>query len=271
MGGQERAPGGIDPTVPSVARMYDYYLGGKDNFAADRKAAEQIIGLAPNAREAARANRAFLIRAVTHLCEQGIRQFLDLGTGLPTQENVHQVARRLAPGSRVVYVDNDPIVLVHARALLEDSPDTIVIGADVRDPGAIVGHPEVREHLDWSRPVGVLLSGILHFVQSDEEAQAIVAGLRAPLVPGSYVVISHGHGGETPPEVVDKGLEVYRSTSTGFITPRTRDQVAAFLRGLDLVEPGLVPVQHWRSDDPIEAEIDPAEPGSYGVVGRIPG
>src|SRR6201991_3158168 len=166
----EQAPAGVDVTVPSVARMYDYLLGGKDNFPADREAAAHIAQLSPNAKEIARANRAFLGRAVaTAAAEGGIRQFLDIGTGLPTQENVHQVAGRVSPGSRVVYVDFDPIVLVHARALLAETADTIVVQGDMRDPEAVLGHPEIPRHLDFGQPLAVLMVAVLHFIPDDDQ------------------------------------------------------------------------------------------------------
>ncbi|NUR91157.1 MAG: SAM-dependent methyltransferase, partial [Nonomuraea sp.] len=181
----ERVPAGIDPTVPSVARMYDFYLGGKDNFASDRAAAEKIIELVPSIKDIAKDNRDFLIRVVRMLAAAGIRQFVDVGTGLPTQQNVHQVALEAAPESRVVYVDKDPIVLVHARALLADNPSTVVINADMTEPGSLLDHPELRAHLDLSKPVAVLLFAILHFVPDAGAAAKIVASLSAPLVPGS--------------------------------------------------------------------------------------
>ncbi|NUO96882.1 MAG: SAM-dependent methyltransferase [Nonomuraea sp.] len=264
---------GVNASVPSAARIYDYLLGGKDNFASDREAAEAVLKSVPNARDSARANRAFLSRAVRALAESGVRQFLDLGAGLPTQENVHQVAQRVAPGSRVVYVDNDPVVLVHARALLADNPDTVVVPADVGDPASVLDHPVVRSHLDFSRPVGVLLLAILHFFPEDEKAARIVAGLRRPLVPGSHVVISHGHPGETTGDLVEKGRELYGRTPQGAAVGRTRQTLATWLEGLELLEPGIVPLQAWRPDDldPLPDPIpDPAEPGVFGMVAKVP-
>ena len=175
MGELEQGPPGIDVTIPSVARMYDYYLGGKDNFAADREAAGKIIAAVPSARDSARRNREFLGRAVRFAAESGIRQFLDIGAGLPTQENVHQVALRTAPDSRVVYVDNDPIVLVHGRALLADNRQTTVIQGDLHDPDAILNDPKLTAHLDLDRPMAVLLVAILHFIPDEDEATNIVA------------------------------------------------------------------------------------------------
>ncbi|GAA3205986.1 SAM-dependent methyltransferase [Nonomuraea helvata] len=266
----ERAPAGVDPTVPSVARMYDYLLGGKDNFAADREAAARIIQLSPNAKEVAQADRAFLGRAVRAVAESGIRQFLDIGTGLPTQENVHQVAGRVSPGSRVVYVDNDPIVLVHARALLAETADTIVVEGDMRDPKAILGHPQITRHLDFERPVAVLLVAVLHFVPDDDQAQSIVSSIREALPAGSHLIISHVTTGELDNEAVGEGREVYSKTRAGNVTPRTREQIAGFFEGLQMLEPGLVSTTDWRAEDVLDPSL--AGPGGADIlcgVGRV--
>ncbi|MGP3921204.1 SAM-dependent methyltransferase [Nonomuraea sp. 10N515B] len=267
----EQAPAGVDVTVPSVARMYDYLLGGKDNFPADREAAAHIIRLSPNAREVARANRAFLGRAVAAVAENGIRQFLDIGTGLPTQENVHQVAGRVSPGSRVVYVDNDPIVLVHARALLAETADTIVVEGDMRDPQAILGNPDVARHLDFGQPLAVLMVAVLHFIPDDDLAQTIVRTVRESLPSGSHLIISHVVVGELDSDVVGEGRDVYRKTSAGNVTPRTREQIAGFFEGLEMLEPGLVSTSDWRPN----VALDPSLAGPTGAdiicgVGRVP-
>ncbi|MEU7915859.1 SAM-dependent methyltransferase [Microbispora bryophytorum] len=257
---EELAPAWVvDPGTPSVARMYDYYLGGKDNFAADRQAAEKIISILPNAREVARANRAFLVRAVRHLARSGIRQFLDIGTGLPTQENVHQVAQAEAPESRIVYVDNDPIVLVHARALLADNPRSIVIDGDMRKPESILGHPGVRTHLDLTRPVALIMLAVLHFVTDDAEAARVVGAFREPLAPGSHLVVSHITRGDLDEDAVRRGRDVYTTTTAGGIVPRTAAQVRGFLDGLHVLEPGVVPLHRWRPEN--------AEPVWNGVPG----
>ncbi|MEV4805484.1 SAM-dependent methyltransferase [Nonomuraea sp. NPDC049421] len=270
----EQAPPGIDPTVPSVARMYDYYLGGKDNFRADRDAAEQIVKLARDSgadvREMARANRGFLIRAVHHLAASGVRQFLDIGTGLPTQDNVHQVARRVAPDAKVVYVDNDPIVLTHAQALLAGSPGTYVLDGDVRRPADILR--DAAAHLDFGRPVAIILAAVLHFLPDDDEVAAIVATLRNALVPGGHLVISHSYvePDEGRPERMDEAQDVYRRSASGSIAWRDRDTVRGWFDGLELLEPGLVPVQHWRDDAPYPAPgLDKG--GVLGAVGRLRG
>ncbi|GII63993.1 hypothetical protein Skr01_40780 [Sphaerisporangium krabiense] len=264
---RERAhPWVVDPTTPSVARMYDYYLGGKDNFAADREAAEKIIKLVPNAREIARANRAFLRRSVRVMVESGIDQFLDIGTGLPTQENVHQVAQRVNPDARVAYVDNDPIVLAHARALLADNAGTVVVSADMRDPRGIVDHPEVRAHLDLDRPVGLLLLAILHFVVDDAESVQIVRTLRGAMAPGSTLAISHITPGDLSEEDIRRGRDVYTSTATGGIVPRTHARIRSYFEGFELLAPGVVPVEEWRPDP--ETVILPHR-GGIGFMGAV--
>ncbi len=238
---------GVDPTTPNVARMYDFYLGGKDNFAADREAAERIMKIMPHAPEWVRTNRGFLVRAVEALSELGLRQFVDIGTGLPTQDSVHQVARRRGRGARVVYVDVDPVVVSHGRALLATDADSTVIQADMREPEAILTHPETRALIDFERPVAVLLVAVLHFVPGDREAAAIVSRLCSGLAPGSHLVISHITADEVAPDVASEGRQIYATTSLGSITPRTPAQVSALFDGLELLEPGLVGVEYWRA------------------------
>ncbi|WP_433330332.1 SAM-dependent methyltransferase [Spirillospora sp. CA-294931] len=258
----------IDPDTPSVARMYDYYLGGKDNFASDREAAERVMAAMPYVLEFTRANRRFLSRAVTHMAGQGIRQFLDIGSGLPTRENVHEVAQRAAPDSRVIYVDNDPIVLAHARALLADNPLTTVIQADLLEPESIMEHPEVRSRFDWDQPVAVLLMAILHFVPDVAEPAALVARLRRDMVPGSYLVLSHGHAGKVTDEVEAQVRGAYGKTRQGDIIPRPAEVVATFFEGMELLEPGIVPVEAWRPETgPVEPDLTRA--GFLGGVGRL--
>ncbi|GAB3137831.1 SAM-dependent methyltransferase [Microbispora hainanensis] len=269
-----RAPAGIDPSVPSVARMYDYYLGGKDNFPADREAAEKMLAIGRqmgnDGREIARENRGFLGRAVRHLAESGVTQFIDIGAGLPTQENVHQVAQRHAPGSRVVYVDNDPVVLVHARALLADNPDTMVMNGDLRDPGAIFDDPAVRAHIDFTRPFAVLLVSVLHFVTEDETAARVVAEVRERLIPGGHLVLSHIYRGDIREEVVEASKQVYSATSSGGLAGRSLAQITSYFDGLKILEPGVVPVQAWRPDVPWAVPADPGNSGILGAVGRKP-
>ncbi|HUR07231.1 MAG TPA: SAM-dependent methyltransferase [Nonomuraea sp.] len=269
----EQPAGKLDPTVPSVARMYDYFLGGKDNFSADREAAEHIVRISletgSDIREIARANRGFLIRAVEEAAKAGVRQFLDIGTGLPTQNNVHQVAHRIIPDAKVVYTDNDPIVLVHARALLADNPGTVIVDGDTRDPKAIL--EAAAAHLDFSRPVAVLVVAVFHFLTDDEEVARIVRTLREPLVSGSYLIISHGYIEENEgiPERLAEAQDVYRRSSSGAMIWRDRDTVRGHFNGLELLEPGVVPAQNWRND---EQFIPPGleKGGVLGAVGRVP-
>lgn len=259
-----QVPGGIDPTIPSAARIYDFLLGGKDNFASDRAAAEKLLQLTPNVREGVRENRRFLKRAVRLMAERGIRQFLDIGAGLPTQENVHQVALEVAPDSRVVYVDNDPIVLVHGRALLADNERTIVLDGDMRTPESILDDPRLTAHLDLARPVGLLMLAVLHFVAEQDDAERIVTTLRDRLVPGSALAITHLTSGDLDEDQVAEGRAVYARAEAGLPTPRTHAQVLRFFEGFELVPPGLVPTRKWLRDEP--PGLDPL-PGVDGYAG----
>jgi SAM-dependent methyltransferase len=241
---------GLDTTTAHVARVYDYWLGGKDNFEADRSYGDELERRVPAIRIAARMNRLFLGRAVRHLCsEAGVRQFLDIGTGLPTANNTHQVAQAIAPESRVVYVDNDPLVLVHARALLTSAPEgrTAYIDADVRRPAAILGAAELSDTLDLGRPVAVLLIAVLHLVTDDAVAYPAIKTIVDALPSGSYLVISHATGDFWPQDRVDAANATNRAHNVDF---RFRDhaEVSRFFDGLELVEPGVVPVAEWRPD-----------------------
>jgi S-adenosyl methyltransferase len=258
--------------VPNPARIYDYLLGGKDNYPADREVAEQVVAVAPVTREVVRDNRAFLRRAVGFLTEEaGVRQFIDLGSGLPTHGNVHEIAQAIAPDARVVYVDNDAMVVTHSRALLADD-NTITVQADLREPDAILGHPEVRKLIDFDRPVALLLLAILHFVPDDQDPHGIVARFRDLLPAGSYLALSHStrdvpvRPDMTPAEMTEMGTKVQRlyQMTTTLIVPRTRTQVERFFDGFDLVDPGLVEIQRWRPDR--QSSLLPG--GFYGGVGR---
>lgn len=232
-------------STANVARMYDYYLGGKDNYAIDRQCAQRVISTVPLAREIARANRAFLGRAMRFLAgEAGIGQFIDIGAGLPTQDNVHQVAQRANPASRVVYVDNDPVVLVHARALLARDAQTRAILRDVRRPGEILADRDLVHLLDLSRPVAVLLVAVLHFIPDEHNAYAAVRTLVDAMAPGSYLVVSHV---EWCPEL--EAAARHYGQANAPVVLRSVDEIARFFDGLDLISPGLVNVQRWRPDD----------------------
>jgi SAM-dependent methyltransferase len=261
----------IDTTKPHTARMYDYYLGGKDHFAVDRETAEKAMESWRGVRTAVRENRAFLGRAVRYLvAEAGIRQFLDIGTGLPSANNVHEVAQAIAPDCRVVYVDNDPIVLAHARVLLTGSPQgrTAYIQADLRDPQSILASATVRDTLDLSRPVALMLVAILHFLTDEEEPAAIVSTLLDALPPGSYLVASHVTP-ELDPEGVGGLVRAYRAGGlTGQARPVDEFTELAF-NGLTMVDPGVVLVSEWRPAGSGPRPL-PAEVSWYGGIGRKP-
>ncbi|GAA1807886.1 SAM-dependent methyltransferase [Luedemannella flava] len=262
----------FDPDVPNVARMYDYYLGGTDNFAADRAAADQALTVAPELRVGAQEGRKFLSRAVTYLARDGIRQFLDVGCGLPTRGNVHEVARAVTPAARVVYVDNDPMVVAHARALLGTHPTTAVVEADLRDPESLLGSPAVKQMINFREPVGLLLFSVLHLVPDDELAHRVVRRLREQLAPGSYLAIAHAVA-DLRPETTARLAALYqdKTASAGPRRPNlpTRDQVLRYFDGLELVEPGLVYVPRWRPDPDDEGPGD-TPVWSVGGVARTP-
>jgi hypothetical protein len=258
----------IDTSKPHPARMYDAYLGGKDNYAADREAVRQILRVFPEVRAIAKANRAFMQRAVRFLAgEAGIGQFIDIGTGIPSAGNVHEVAGRAAPGTRVVYVDNDPIVHVHANALLTGSGSTSVVLADLRDPEGILADSRLRGLIDFTEPVALLLVAILHFVTEAEDPVHIVATLRDALPPGSYLVLSHGTADFHPPGVAGQAAGGYEHATAPLVLRRF-EQVSAFLDGFDLVEPGLVQAPLWRPDGGPPRPKDLAKIGVYAGVGR---
>ena len=262
----------IDTSRPHPARVYDFFLGGKDNFAADRQAAEQLLALAPTGRTIARENRAFLGRAVRYLVEEaGIRQFLDIGTGLPSADNVHEVAQGIAPESRVVYVDNDPLVLTHARALLTSSPAgrTAYIDADLREPEKILAAPQVTETLDLTRPVALMLVAVLHFIPDDAGPRRIVSTLLDALPPGSCLAASHLTAEYSDPARGDEAVAVYQRGGMT-LRPRSADEFAEVaFTGLRMVEPGVVLASDWRPGDsgprPLAAEVS-----THAAVGFKP-
>ncbi|GIH71155.1 SAM-dependent methyltransferase [Sphaerimonospora thailandensis] len=240
--------GAYNPAVPNAARIYDYLLGGKDNFPADRAAAEGLVKIVPDMRQRTRENRDFLIRAVRHLADSGVRQFLDLGSGLPTGENVHEVVHRIAPDGRVVYVDSDEIAVVHGRALLARHPEGLVrmVHADVCDTDAMLAHPDVVESFDRSQPVAVVMVALLHFIP-EPQVRHILDTLRAWLPPGSHVVITHAAPGQMSPEEQRKVLAVYERANMR-IHARSIEQITAMFDGFRLTGEGVVPVSHWRPD-----------------------
>jgi hypothetical protein len=250
----EWAPTDIDLERPSPARIYDYHLGGFHNFAADRKAAEQIAAIMPEIPQIMRANRSFLRRAVRVLVDAGIRQFLDLGSGIPTVGNVHEIAQQAAAGSRVVYVDVDPVAVAHAQALLSGNSDAEVVRADLRDISTVVAAPEVRRLIDFSLPVGVLMVAVLHFVPDRYDPAGIVARYRDAVSAGSYLVLSHAAATEdehAPAGADEAGAEYSRSISE--FAMRTRAQVTDMFAGFEMVDPGVVYVNQWHPETDAEA------------------
>jgi hypothetical protein len=268
--GQATEPPEIDTEVPNSARIWNYWLGGKDNFPVDREAGDDYRAIYPEIVEVARASRSFLTRAVRFLAGQArVRQFLDIGTGLPTADNTHEVAQRVAPDAKVVYVDNDPVVLAHARALLTTTTrqgDTAYIDADLHDPDTILG--AAARTLDFTQPIGLMLLGILGHIEDDEEARSIVKRLMDALPPGSYLTICEGTN-----DISEAGVEAQRRYNESGAVPyrlRSATQVTAFFEGLEVVEPGVVSCPRWRPDpDDLSLGL-PAEMDQFAGVGRKP-
>ncbi|MEU8229114.1 SAM-dependent methyltransferase [Actinoplanes sp. NPDC048967] len=265
-GPSDRVPAGIDVDRPSAARVYDYFLGGAHNFAVDRALAQQIAAMTPNIGETMRSNRVFLRRAVRYLVEQGVRQFLDIGSGIPTAGNVHEIALAAAPDAAVVYVDIDPVAVEHSRAILREVDRAGVICADVRDVDRVLGEAGRLGLLDFRAPVAVLLAGVLHFVPDSDEPAAAVAALRDAMVPGSYLLVSHATADGQPREVVE--AQRLSSRTATEIVLRTQAQIAAYFDGFSLVDPGLVFIPLWRPDPGDPAGEHPEQVGAYAGVGR---
>lgn len=247
MADQRPAPGVVDVTIPNVARMYDYYLGGKDNYEADRTAAAQVIASFPDVRRAVRENRAFLARVVRFLAaEAGIRQFIDIGTGLPTKSNVHEIAFAAAPDARIVYADYDPVVVAHGQMILSGATSTAFIEGDLRRPGEILENAELRSLINFDEPVALLLVAILNFVADEADPAGIVSQFRAVMAPGSYLVISHGASEERPATAQDVENVYQKATARAVL--RNRAEILPFFAGFELIEPGLVYAAQWRPD-----------------------
>ena len=263
----DTARSGIDTTVPHSARIWNYWLGGKDNFAVDRAAGDAWETTFPGMRDIARASRSFLTRSIAYLAQDaGIRQFLDVGTGLPTAENTHQVAQRIAPEARIVYVDNDPLVLAHARALLTSTPEgaTAYIHADLRDPDKILA--EAADTLDFTEPIALILSGVLGHVVDIGQARSIVRGLLAGLPSGSYLSLNDGTS-VIAREELEQATQDYNDSGALPYVQRTPEEIASFFEGLELVEPGIVSCPRWRPDPAAANEPDL---DAFGGVGRKP-
>ncbi|MFD0923456.1 SAM-dependent methyltransferase [Saccharopolyspora rosea] len=261
-------PPGVDEEVPSAARLYDYLLGGAHNFAADRELAERFLAALPSARHVARLNRAFLRRAVVFMAEQGVRQFLDIGSGIPTVGNVHEVAQGIDPQARVVYVDYESVAVAHAQLLLEGNENATIVQTDMLDPASVLQHPETRTLLDFSRPVGLIMAGVFHFVPHDRDAPGIIGRYRDALPSGSYLALSHFTADVSPDEMAEV-VEVMRRSSDPVHT-RTHAEVTELFTGFDLVEPGVVGTALWRPERPELAARLPGASQIYAGVGRKP-
>jgi hypothetical protein len=257
----ESVPPGADTTVPSPARIYDYLLAGSNNFPADRAAAQQIMEAVPEIRDAAWSNRGFHQRAAKWIAEQGIRQFIDIGSGLPTVGNTHEVVQQVAPETRVVYVDNDPLVRLHSQGLLSDNGTTSAILGDLRDPDGVLGDPELRRLIDFSEPVGLLMTGVLMFVADGSDPYGLVARYLSELVPGSYLSLSHLSADHKSPNAV-KGFRAVFDTATEQLYFRSKAEVERFFTGLELVPPyegAQAQVTYtgvWGAEDPVMADTD---------------
>ncbi|MHC0430329.1 SAM-dependent methyltransferase [Streptomyces sp. O3] len=262
------APQGIDISIPSVARVYDYYLGGSHNFEADREAARKAMEFMPGLPKIMQANRAFMRRAVRYAVGEGVTQFLDIGSGIPTFGNVHEVAQGAHPGARVVYADHDPVAVAHSRAVLDGNPDASVVVGDLRKPQEILSSVPVTELLDLDRPVALLLVAVLHFVEEADDPYAAVTALRDALAPGSLLILTHASfdGIPLPEEQASGAVGVYKDIRNPLIM-RSRDAIARFFEGYQMVEPGLVSIARWRPEAPLDQE-DPFAFSGYAGVGR---
>jgi hypothetical protein len=246
---QSWIPGDVDPERPSIARIYDFHLGGRHNLPADRDAARRVVEMMPELPAMLRVNRAFLRRGVRHLVDSGIRNFLDLGSGIPTVDNVHDIAQAVDGSSRIVYVDNDPVAVRHSRLMLSGNPGATIINRDLRDATAVLGDPEVERllHLSAHEPMAILMSAVLHFVPDDEEAAALIAAYRLAMAPGSYLLVSHGSHKPESAQRASLAAEEY-SRTVAPMKLRSMDDLSRLLKGFELVDPGIVYCSEWRPD-----------------------
>ncbi|MFF4425727.1 SAM-dependent methyltransferase [Streptomyces sp. NPDC001549] len=268
------APPGIDISVPSVSRIYDYYLGGSHNFEVDRQTARRAMEFMPGLPKIMQANRAFMRRAVRHAVAEGVTQFLDIGSGIPTFGNVHEIAQAASPQARVVYVDHDPVAVAHSRAVLAGDDHSGIVAADLRKPKEILAAPEVGRLLDLGRPVALLLVAVLHFLEDTDDPYAAVAELRDALAPGSLLILTHAsyEGIPLTQETAAGTVGVYRDMRNPLVM-RTREQIGGFFDGFEMLEPGLVSMPDWRPDRPDDGEDgetpeDPYAFSGFGGVGR---
>ncbi|WP_228717626.1 SAM-dependent methyltransferase [Allosaccharopolyspora coralli] len=261
-------PKGVDLEKPSAARCYDYYLGGAHNFAVDREFARQVQQIAPNVGELAQNNRAFLRRAVRYCVDNGIDQFLDLGSGIPTVGNVHEIAQRVNPSAKVVYVDNEPVAVAHSQTMLADNPNAAMVHADMLDVDTVFAAPQTRELLDLTKPVAVMMVAVMHFVGDDKQPQEVVRRYTERLAPGSYLGFSHVTGDHYRDEL-ESAVSLY-ANSTNPLTLRSRGEVEGLLSDLDLIDPGVVYVPLWQPESPEDVWEDPSRSWIYAAVGRLP-
>jgi S-adenosyl methyltransferase len=261
-------PPGVDTRRANPARVYDYWLGGGHNFLADQDVGRAMAAVEPGMRAIARANRAFLGRAVRFLGAAGISQFLDIGSGIPTEGNVHEVAQRADPAARVVYVDVDPVAIAHSKAILAGNDRAGVVEGDLRDPQAILASGTTRSLIDFSKPVGLLLMVVLHFIADADEPWRIVATLRDALAPGSYLVLGHATYEGGRPAAARATEQLYNASVATALHLRSRAEIAAFFDGFHLVDPGLVYAPHWRPDSPADVPTDPGQLGCFAGVAR---
>jgi hypothetical protein len=269
----EGVPAGVDPTRTSPARLYDYFLGGTNNYPVDREVAERLKAVAPDVVDAMWANRGFHGRAAVWMARQGIRQFIDIGSGLPTQNNTHESVHRITPDARVVYVDNDPMVAAHSAALLADDGTTAMITADLREPDTVLGHPDLRRLIDFAEPTGVLLTSVMHFVGDGPDPWGLVARYMAAMAPGSYLALSHATADGFAPRTIRAGMGTVQTLSVQAHT-RSRAEVARFFDGLELVppydgaEPAVTYVGAWGAEDPAAADTEGSRMSYCGVARR---
>jgi S-adenosyl methyltransferase len=256
---------GIDLTRPSAARVYDYYLGGAHNFAVDRDMAKQAIAMWPDLPLIMQANRAFLRRAVRFCINAGIRQFLDLGSGIPTAGNVHEIAQQAATDARVVYVDSDPVAFAHSRSILGADKNAAVVQADLRDPDHVLGATEVKALLDLNQPIAVMMVAVLHFIPDDDDPAAIIAGYRDAMAPGSFLAVAHASQ-DGQPDQADSHQDLYRRAGTP-MTMRTKPQVARLFNGFNLIDPGVVYLPLWRPESLDEIDEQPERFTGLAAVG----